>query len=29
MNGMIDIVEAWHVKLMSELELMGHGIDIK
>jgi len=29
MNGMVDIVEAWHVKLMSELQLMGHGIDMR
>jgi len=29
MNGMMDIVEAGHVKLMSELELMGHGIDMR
>ena len=29
MNGMMDIVEAWHVKLRSELELMGHGIDMR
>jgi len=29
MNGMMDIVEAWHVKLTSELELMGHGIDMR
>jgi len=29
MNGMMDIVEVWHVKLMSELELMGHGIDMR
>jgi len=29
MNGMMDIVEAWHVKLMSEMELMGHGIDVR
>jgi len=29
MNGMMDIVETWHVKLMSELELMGHGIDMR
>jgi len=25
----MDIVEAWHVKLMSELELMGHDIDVR
>jgi len=25
---MMDVVEAWNVKLMSELELMGHGIDV-
>ena len=25
---MMDIVETWHVKLMSELEFMGHGIDM-
>jgi len=29
MNGMMDIVEAWHVKLMSELEFMRHGIDMR
>jgi len=29
MNGMMDIVETWHVKLMSELEFMGHGIDMR
>jgi len=25
----MDIVEAWHVKLMSELEFMRHGIDMR
>jgi len=29
MNGKMDIVETWHVKLMSELEFMGHGIDMR
>jgi len=29
LNGMMGIVKVRHVKLMSELELMGHAIDMR